>query len=940
MANIEQKTTDIRQAIYGEAVRETLASGIEAINEEVVGTTGRQEALETTFNALVINAGDSNAEIVVARKGEIDLVTKIDKIDTAIGLKANQSSLDVINDTTIPSILSDLEDKANQNEVRLKEIKLNLEDMSADTLGAIAGTGTFNLLSIPQDDSVTNEKISANYKQLLDSKYLNSKLEKIIGNDMTGLTSALASTTTFFIEIPLTEDAPILEVSILSTKIGYVDLFIATKDTSTATIKNKFRVNLEIGLNHFTLNTNALAGDYFGINDANSAVKWDVKGLGYKLFSLPNNPNVNDVITFAQGTYLTNIALNVSVYIKPNNIQQGEGKISEISVSSVIGSLVQELDATGGTGTTLVNKKDTNNNGTLMNFNFDANDGWTGTSLKFDGVNDGVISNVSLTGDFTILVSLSATLVVGNNPRIISLNNDALSLFIFATGYKLSVSNTAVPTNTSYSMVEGVKTQIVLKRKNTILSLYVNGISLNLSNNVYTPIITTIDFGNKRGTYDRGFKGELYNVLTFNEALADEDIFLLLNKVSGISTLMKNSEDEYIFPRTIASSVYTDEGKTVDTEIISLRQAIADVPTGGGTGKVYLERPSDGVVHFQVTVNGNIASLDTDNNSGDTTTVMTDYGILVLPTNYDADGESIRLCVVCHGAGATPFPSKTLDGTGKILGDPQRVLTKMGYAIYDMYANPYELTGSTSELHYGNPLVLQCYIKGYEYIVKNYNVKTDGIFASGSSMGGLSSFQIAQSGAIPVIAQAGFNPCIDIFKQAYCNPWTTYSYQRSKIAEYFKFTGIVPTWTSANPPSTEEIQYFKDNIDKLIGHYPIIKNITNTNFMALFDVVPASGIAIPTNEETLYNTFIATHPVPVKVWHNIDDSVVNYRYSKYWINMIRRSGQLAFLRPFTTGGHSGWASGVDVSMTDIDGAIFTAKTSQYECYLWFKRFDY
>lgn len=67
MASISDKVAQIRQAVYGKDVRESIASGIEAINEEVENTTSRQNVLETTFEQLIINAGNSNAEIVAAR---------------------------------------------------------------------------------------------------------------------------------------------------------------------------------------------------------------------------------------------------------------------------------------------------------------------------------------------------------------------------------------------------------------------------------------------------------------------------------------------------------------------------------------------------------------------------------------------------------------------------------------------------------------------------------------------------------------------------------------------------------------------------------------------------------------------------------------------------------------------------------------------------------
>lgn len=57
----------------------------------------------------------------------------------------------------------------------------------------------------------------------------------------------------------------------------------------------------------------------------------------------------------------------------------------------------------------------------------------------------------------------------------------------------------------------------------------------------------------------------------------------------------------------------------------------------------------------------------------------------------------------------------------------------------DMYAAPTQFTSSTTELHLGNPMVLQCYRKGFEYVQRHFNIKRDGIFVIGASMGGLSS---------------------------------------------------------------------------------------------------------------------------------------------------------------------------------------------------------
>ena len=46
MANVADKVRQIRQAIYGKDVRESIASGIEAINAEVENTTSRQNVID------------------------------------------------------------------------------------------------------------------------------------------------------------------------------------------------------------------------------------------------------------------------------------------------------------------------------------------------------------------------------------------------------------------------------------------------------------------------------------------------------------------------------------------------------------------------------------------------------------------------------------------------------------------------------------------------------------------------------------------------------------------------------------------------------------------------------------------------------------------------------------------------------------------------------
>ena len=78
------------------------------------------------------------------------------------------------------------------------------------------------------------------------------------------------------------------------------------------------------------------------------------------------------------------------------------------------------------------------------------------------------------------------------------------------------------------------------------------------------------------------------------------------------------------------------------------------------------------------------------------------------------------MIIVCHGAGANLADYKSTE----IKEFSQSYWVSMGYAIMDMYACPPELANG-SELHYGNPVVLECYEKGYQYVLEHYNLKTD-----------------------------------------------------------------------------------------------------------------------------------------------------------------------------------------------------------------------
>jgi len=132
MANVTDKVAIIRNATYGNEVREGIASGIENINTEVISTTGRQTTLEGTqgilqsqFSDVVTNAtatDPSSVEIVAARLGEVDLPTKIGQIDTSLADIAKLHLIDITKPPTDSNLTLPFTDGIQDNRAIIQNI--------------------------------------------------------------------------------------------------------------------------------------------------------------------------------------------------------------------------------------------------------------------------------------------------------------------------------------------------------------------------------------------------------------------------------------------------------------------------------------------------------------------------------------------------------------------------------------------------------------------------------------------------------------------------------------------------------------------------------------------------------------------------------------------------------------------------------------------------
>ena len=124
MANIQHWLDQIRRAVYGREVRSSIADAIEAINKE-------QSHLDGAFNQLIINAGNSNAEIVDAR-------VKADGTQfNTLGQRLNKNDEDLLNlsnnfDDISKEVIEARTDRNGTDHGRLK-IRLDDIDEQLDT---------------------------------------------------------------------------------------------------------------------------------------------------------------------------------------------------------------------------------------------------------------------------------------------------------------------------------------------------------------------------------------------------------------------------------------------------------------------------------------------------------------------------------------------------------------------------------------------------------------------------------------------------------------------------------------------------------------------------------------------------------------------------------------------------------------------------------------
>ena len=314
-----------------------------------------------------------------------------------------------------------------------------------------------------------------------------------------------------------------------------------------------------------------------------------------------------------------------------------------------------------------------------------------------------------------------------------------------------------------------------------------------------------------------------------------------------------------------------------------------------------------GTEHFKITINKNVLP-----ESGAAVEEYEDDGVIFLPSSYTKSGKPTRLVISCHGSGTVIDENFNRESRSW-----NNFLITMGYAVLDVNG------GVADSRHYNAPFAIQSYIKAYQYVVDKYNLYKE-VFVLGASMGGLPAFTLAQLKTIPVKAVAGFCPVVDLYRQAWCQPWYSeqgdFSIQRKRIANYFGFDDGFSEWTTNQVPSTAEKQYFLDNIEKVKGYYPM-----------LFGTINADKIL--TIDDGDYNDLVRITNVPTKIIQPDTDPTVSAVYGKYLISAIKNGGGIAEHKSYLSGGHTPSWGGT----TTFDGV--QCYDNEAELVKWFRRWE-
>lgn len=296
----------------------------------------------------------------------------------------------------------------------------------------------------------------------------------------------------------------------------------------------------------------------------------------------------------------------------------------------------------------------------------------------------------------------------------------------------------------------------------------------------------------------------------------------------------------------------------------------------------------------------------TDNTSAtseysDNHTRRCDNGYIILPPNYTPDGDPVPLVMYIHGTSGFYWTNTEVQNYQKYL----QFVAKNGYAVADCYLMTDLYKTDTIGEGAGictdakcTPMAACNYANFYNFLMRNFNLRTTGCYVFGKSAGGLMATMLGYLQLFPVRAVGNLAPSLTSWG-ADCR----YLHKAWINWQLDQFGCESPNVTGSLADDASK-QYVLDNVDKLIGWDPMVycSNIKLKDMLTKMYAI--SNIHnYGTDEElvALMESGVKFQPFPMKIWQAVDDEAVPIATSRFYVKMVQNGGGICYLREFPAG---------------------------------------
>jgi hypothetical protein len=311
-------------------------------------------------------------------------------------------------------------------------------------------------------------------------------------------------------------------------------------------------------------------------------------------------------------------------------------------------------------------------------------------------------------------------------------------------------------------------------------------------------------------------------------------------------------------------------------------------------------------------------------------------GILKLPPNYDPHGEPVRLIFI--GQGSSDYNGFASASIGTAYEKHYEYMLDEGYAIFGCHRWTTKYP-AVERPNIGSPTSYAAIVDAYNWIIKNFNIRQDGVLAAGKSSGVTHVLGLSYNKGLPLLAVGGLAGGTSLFiKNAFFGE--TYD-TRLAIADDFGFEGDHTILQDISVRTLEHRNYLKLNARKMIGY----NNHWNGLISADFDALVELALDNKDRDYAEFSNLSRICHVPTKLWVAEDDPIDLYPENVIYTKTIENGGGICELRtmPNGTGGHAS----VDNDPNALKVSSITTKLgyvhenvplAYVELIQWFRRF--